>query len=69
VVDDIFNLVVPSIIAVSFFVFGFFVTADMLNLALREIVIGLLAGTVGGITTLVLVLYDLYVGQHVSSAS
>jgi hypothetical protein len=69
VVDDIFNLVVPSIIAVSFFVFGFFVTADMLNLALREIVIGLLAGTVGGITTLVFVLYDLYVGQHVSSAS
>jgi hypothetical protein len=69
VVDDICNLVVPSIIAVSFFIFGFFVTADMLNLALREIVIGLVAGTIGGATTLSFVLYDLYAGRHVASAS
>ncbi len=49
---------VPITIGVSFFVLGFFITANVLNLTEREIVIGLIAGGVGGITTLVAVLWE-----------
>jgi hypothetical protein len=49
---------VPITIGVSFFVFGFFVTANLLNLTEREIVIGLIAGGIGGITTLVSMLWQ-----------
>jgi hypothetical protein len=49
---------VPITIGVSFFVFGFFVTANVLTLSEREIVIGLVAGSIGGITTLVAMLWQ-----------
>ncbi|MGH6769962.1 MAG: hypothetical protein ACRECO_13180 [Xanthobacteraceae bacterium] len=49
---------VPITIGVSFFVFGFFVTANVLNLSEREVVIGLIAGAVGGTTTLVSMLWQ-----------
>jgi fluoride ion exporter CrcB/FEX len=49
---------VPITIGVSFFVFGFFITANVLNLSEREIVIGLIAGSIGGITTLVAMLWQ-----------
>jgi hypothetical protein len=46
-------------ITVAFYVFGFFVIANLLALTGREIVIGLIAGAVGGITTLVAVVFEL----------
>jgi uncharacterized membrane protein len=49
---------VPITIGVSFFVFGFFITANVLNLSEREIVIGLIAGGIGGVTTLVAMLWQ-----------
>jgi hypothetical protein len=49
---------VPITIGVSFFVFGFFVTANMLRLSEREIVIGLIAGAIGGLTTLIAMLWQ-----------
>jgi len=49
---------VPITIGVSFFVFGFFITANVLNLSEREILIGLIAGGIGGITTLVAMLWQ-----------
>ena len=49
---------VPITIGVSFFVFGFFITANVLHLTEREIVIGLIAGSIGGITTLVSMLWQ-----------
>jgi hypothetical protein len=58
VIADLRKLVVPGIISISFFVFGFFVVANALDLALREIVIGLIAGAVGGITMLVAILHQ-----------
>ena len=39
-------------IAVSFFVFGFFVAANILRLSDREILIGLISGAAGGITVM-----------------
>ena len=48
--------VVPITIGVSFYVFGFFVMVNALGLAEREIVIGLVCGAIGGITTLAAVL-------------
>jgi len=50
---------VPIAIAITFYVFGFFVIAHLLMLSGREIVIGLIAGAVGGITTLVAVVFEL----------
>lgn len=57
-IHDIRKLMIPIVIGISFFIFGFFVTANALDLSLREIVIGLIAGAVGGITTLVAVLHQ-----------
>jgi len=48
---------VPITIGVSFFVFGFFVTANLLHLSDREIAIGLVAGAMGGLTTLISMLW------------
>ena len=48
---------VPITIGVSFYLFGFFVMANVLDLSDREIVIGLIAGAVGGLTTLVAMLW------------
>jgi len=52
------HYLVPGTIAVPFFLFGFFVTANLLDLSLREIAIGLFAGTVGGLTTLAAMLHQ-----------
>jgi len=51
------NSTVPITIGVSFYIFGFFVMSTALNLSEREIVIGLIAGSIGGITTLVAMLW------------
>ncbi len=45
-------------ISVSFFVFGFFVTAGTLGLSSREIITGLVSGAIGGITTLVVTMLN-----------
>jgi hypothetical protein len=46
----------PIVIAVAFYVSGFFAMANLLSLNGREIMVGLLAGTIGGLTVLVAVL-------------
>jgi hypothetical protein len=40
-------------IGVAFFVFGFFVAANLLNLSEREVLVGLISGGIGGFTMLV----------------
>jgi hypothetical protein len=59
VFSDLRQLAMPIAITVSFFVFGFMVTADMLDLSLREIAIGLISGAVCGLTTLVVTLHQM----------
>jgi uncharacterized YccA/Bax inhibitor family protein len=39
-------------IGVSFFVFGFFIVANLLKLTERDVVVGLISGAVGGVTML-----------------
>jgi uncharacterized membrane protein len=39
-------------IGVSFFVFGFFIAANLLNLSERDVVVGLISGAVCGLTIL-----------------
>ncbi len=55
--ENLKNSTVPITIGVSFYIFGFFIMSTALNLSEREIVIGLIAGGVGGITTLVAMLW------------
>ena len=43
---------VRIVMGVAFYLFGFFVVANALDLADREIVIGLAAGVIGGVTML-----------------
>ncbi len=57
-IDNVRQFAVPAIIGISFFLFGFFTTADLLELSLREIMVGLAAGAVGGLTTLAVVLHQ-----------
>ncbi len=40
-------------IGVAFFVFGFFIAANLLRLSEREVVVGLISGAIGGLTMLV----------------
>jgi hypothetical protein len=47
---------VPITIGVSFFVFGFFIVANILQLSERDIVVGLISGCVGGVTMLTVAL-------------
>ena len=49
---------VPITVGVSFFVFGFFMMANLLDLSEREIAIGLIAGALGGLTTLISMLWQ-----------
>jgi len=49
---------VRIVTGVAFFLFGFFVVANALDVADREIVVGLLAGFVGGVTMLAAVMRD-----------
>ena len=39
-------------IGVSFFVFGFFIVANLLKLTERDVLVGLISGAVGGVTML-----------------
>jgi hypothetical protein len=39
-------------IGVSFFVFGFFIVANLLKLTERDVLVGLVSGAVGGVTML-----------------
>ena len=39
-------------IGVSFFVFGFFIVANLLHLSERDVLVGLISGAVGGVTML-----------------
>jgi fluoride ion exporter CrcB/FEX len=67
------NHAVRIVMGVAFFLFGFFVVANALDLADREIVIGLVAGFVGGLTMLAAVMrqqraLDYYSNSSVSSS-
>lgn len=68
-IEDLRKLMIPSVISISFFVFGFFVVANALDLALREIAIGLIAGAVGGITMLVTILHQTHSEQPQRSSA
>jgi hypothetical protein len=46
------NHAVRIVMGVAFYLFGFFVVANALDLADREIVMGLAAGVIGGVTML-----------------
>ena len=50
------NHAVRIVMGVAFYLFGFFVVANALDLADREIVIGLVAGFVAGLTMLAAVM-------------
>jgi fluoride ion exporter CrcB/FEX len=63
------NNTVPITIGVSFYLFGFFVMANALDLTDREIVIGLIAGAIGGLTTLVTALWPERKAAHSASAT
>jgi len=47
---------VPITIAVSFYIFGFFVTVRALGMTDQQIGVGLVCGAIGGLTTLVAIL-------------
>lgn len=55
--DDLKELLIPIVIAVPFFVFGFATTAGLLDLSVREIAVGLFAGAICGATSLAISLY------------
>jgi hypothetical protein len=57
------------VIGASFFTFGFFVAARALDLTERDIVVGLLAGAIGGITMLVAVIREERSHSHSPLAS
>ena len=57
------------VIGASFFIFGFFVAARALDLTERDIVVGLLAGAIGGITMLVAVIREERSHSHSPLAS
>jgi hypothetical protein len=44
---------VPITIGVSFFVFGFFITANLLRLSESEVLVGLCSGAVAGLIILI----------------
>jgi hypothetical protein len=48
------SYLVRILIGVSFFLFGFFVVAQCLELSLHDILVGLLAGGIGGVVMLVM---------------
>ena len=60
---------VRIVTGVAFYLFGFFVVANALDLADHEIVIGLLAGFIGGLTTLVAVVRQERTPHYCSSPS
>ena len=50
--DYVKQQTVTITIGVSFFVFGFFTVANLLNLSERDVLIGLISGAIGGVTML-----------------
>jgi hypothetical protein len=54
-------------IGVAFFVFGFFIAANILHLSERDILVGLISGAVGGVTMLTAALVQAR-GSHNISA-
>jgi hypothetical protein len=50
--DYVRKQTVTITIGVSFFVFGFFIAANLLNLSERDVLVGLISGAVGGVTML-----------------
>jgi hypothetical protein len=58
VLQQLQKLTVPAIIATSFFLFGFIVTASLLDLNEREILTGLIAGMFAGVTMVATILHQ-----------
>ena len=58
---------IPIVIAVAFFVSGFFTVANLLTLTSREIVLGLAAGAVGGLSVLLTVFWNERHSEHSSA--
>ena len=56
--DHLKRHTVPITIGVSFYVFGFFVMANVLKLTDRDIVVGLIAGSIAGVTILLSMLWQ-----------
>ncbi len=52
------KLAVRIVMGVAFFIFGFFVVANALELAPHEIIVGLTAGGIAGITVLIAVIRE-----------
>ena len=50
--DYVKKQTVTITIGVSFFVFGFFITANLLHLSERDVLVGLISGAIGGVTML-----------------
>ena len=50
--DYVKKQTVTITIGVSFFVFGFFIAANLLNLSERDVLVGLISGAIGGVTML-----------------
>ena len=47
---------VPITIGVSFFVFGFFIVANLLKLSEHDVLVGLISGAIGGVAMLAVLL-------------
>lgn len=52
------DLSIPIVIAVTFFLVGFFCVCNVVTLSDREIVLGLVAGAIGGLSVLGAVLWS-----------
>jgi hypothetical protein len=63
------NHAVRIVMGVAFYLFGFFVVANALDLDDREIVVGLIAGSIGGVTMLIAVMRQERVVHYCSSPS
>ena len=66
--DYVRKLAVPATIAVCFFLSGFFNTAIVLDLGMREIIIGLFSGAIGGLATLAVMLHQWSAGETPAAA-
>jgi hypothetical protein len=63
------NHAVRIVMGVAFYLFGFFVVANALDLADREIIVGLIAGSIGGLTMLIAVIRQERAIHYCSSPS
>jgi hypothetical protein len=63
------NHAVRIVMGVAFYLFGFFVVANTLDLDDREIVVGLIAGFIGGLTMLIAVIRQERALHYCSSPS